>query len=155
MRTRSLLRAGLAAMALWCLAGCAAMITKSEPDEPAVIQAGTTEAQLSQRLGAPIRSANLSPPARARTLWEGDHEVSLLLPDEVAHAESVFLFKGRLDKNRRVAQASFDSFMTLGLAELYLIPKALWERSVDQELQLAVWFDTEGRAVAFKWSARP
>jgi hypothetical protein len=138
-----------------CLAGCAAMITKSEPDEPELIQAGTTEAELAQRLGSPIRSAVLSPSRQALSLWQSDHEVSVLLPQETAVSESVFLFKGRLDKKRRVAQAGFDSFMTLGIAELYLIPKALWERATDEELQLTVWFGGEGRALAFKWSPLP
>jgi hypothetical protein len=52
-----------------------------------------------------------------------------------------------------VAQAGFDSFMTLGLAEIYLIPKALWERTTDENLQLTVWFDANGRALAYKWAA--
>lgn len=153
MRT---LRLGLlAAVAVPCLIGCAAMITKSEPDEPTLIQAGTTEAQLTQRLGSPIRSMTVTPPRQALALWESDHEVSLLRPHEIVLAESTFSFKGRLDKNRRVAQAGFDSFMTLGVAEIYLIPKALWERVTDEKLQLTVWFDAEGRALAYKWSALP
>lgn len=128
------------------------MITKSEPDKPELIQAGTTEEQLVQRLGPPIRSAGLTPPRQALTLWESDHQVSLLLPHDVASSEEVFRFKGRLDKQRRVAQSGFDSFMTLGLAEVYLIPKALWERATDEELQLTVWFDANGHALAFKWA---
>jgi hypothetical protein len=143
----------LAAVALPCLVGCAAMITKSGPDEADLIQAGTTEAQLTQRLGLPIRSVSLTPPRQALALWESDHQVSLLLPHEIALSESVFSFKGRLDKKGRVAQAGFDSFMTLGLAEIYLIPKALWERVTDEDLQLTVWFDAEGRALAYKWAA--
>jgi hypothetical protein len=42
--------------------------------------------------------------------------------------------------------------MTLGMAELFLIPKALWERTVDEELELTVWFAADGRALAYKWS---
>ena len=129
------------------------MITKSEPDQPEIIQVGMTEEQLVQRLGQPIRSAGLTPPRQALTLRESDHQVSLLLPNVVASSEEVFRFRGRLDKQRRVAQSGFDSFMTLGIAEIYLIPKALWERAIDEELQLTVWFDASGRALAFKWAA--
>ena len=143
----------LALVVLPCFAGCAATITKSEPDEPELIQAGTAEGQLAQRLGPPIRSAPMTPPREALALWERDHQVSLLLPHDIAVSESVFRFKGRLDKQRRVAQAGFDSFMTLGLAEIYLIPKAVWERTTDEELLLTVWFDADDRALAYKWEA--
>jgi hypothetical protein len=44
--------------------------------------------------------------------------------------------------------------MTLGLAEIYLIPKALWERYTDEDLQWTVWFDAAGQALAFKWEPR-
>ncbi len=44
--------------------------------------------------------------------------------------------------------------MTLGLAEIYLIPKALWERITTEDLQLTVWFNTAGQAVAYKWDQR-
>lgn len=73
----------------------------------------------------------------------------------IAVSESVFKFNGGLDKNSRAAQAGFDSFMTLGIAELYLIPKALWERVSDENVRLTVWFDAEGRALAYKWTALP
>lgn len=68
--------------------------------------------------------------------------------------KSAFAFKGRLDSKARAGQAGFDSFMTLGLAEIYLIPKALWERSTDEDLQLTVWFDAAGQALAFQWEPR-
>jgi hypothetical protein len=29
----------------------------------------------------------------------------------------------------------------------------LWERVTDEDLQLTVWFDAEGRALAYKWAA--
>lgn len=70
----------------------------------------------------------------------------------MAVSVSVFKFSGRLGKDSRAVQASFDSFMTLGLAEIYLIPKALWEHVSDEDLQLTVWFDAESRAVAYKWA---
>ena len=41
------------------------------------------------------------------------------------------------------------------LAEIYLIPKALWENVSDEDLQLIVWFDGQGRALAYKWTALP
>ena len=129
------------------------MITESEPDESEIIQAGTTDTQLAQRLGSPLRSTNLTPPRLAVALWEGDHQVSLLLPRQIAVSESVFGFKGRLDKKRRVAQSGFDSFMTLGVAEIYLIPRALWQRAIDEQLELTVWFDVDGHALAYKWAA--
>ena len=140
-------------VALLCLGGCAAMITKSEPDQPEVIREGTTQAELIQRLGQPVQSDAMDPPRKALSLWESDHSVSLLRPNEDAVAVSSFIFKGRREKQARVAQSGFDSFMTLGIAELYLIPKALWERAVDEELKLTVWFSTDGRALAFQWSA--
>jgi hypothetical protein len=145
----------LCAVALQCLVGCAAMIARSGTDESELIYAGVTAAQLSQRLGQPIRTAEISPARRADALWESDHQVSLLTPSGMAVSESVFKFSGRLGKNSRAVQASFDSFMTLGLAEVYLIPKALWERFSDEELHLTVWFDSEGRALAYKWAAPP
>jgi hypothetical protein len=142
----------LAAVVLLSLAGCAAMITKSGSGELDLIQAGTTEVQLTQRLGSPIRSRLLTPPRQTWELWENDKQVFLLKSQEIAYSESVFSAKGRLNKSGRVAQTGFDSFMTLGLAEIYLIPKALWERAIDEDLQLTVWFDTEGRALAYKWA---
>ena len=66
----------------------------------------------------------------------------------------MFAFKGRLDSKARAGQAGFDSFMTLGLAELYLIPKALWERTVEDDLQLTVWFSADGQALAYRWDQR-
>jgi hypothetical protein len=145
----------LCAVALQCLVGCAALIARSGTDESEFIYAGVTEAQLSQRLGPPIRTGQISPAQRAYSLWERDHQISLLTPSGMAASESVFKFSGRLGKNSRAVQASFDSFMTLGLAEVYLIPKALWERFSDEELQLTVWFDSEGHALAYKWAALP
>jgi hypothetical protein len=64
----------------------------------------------------------------------------------------VFNFKGRLESKARAGQAGFDSFMTLGLAELYLIPKALWERFTDEELELTVWFNANNEALAYRWA---
>jgi hypothetical protein len=140
-------------LGLLLLGGCAAMITKSEPDQPEIIREGSTRVELIERLGQPIESVRISEPKKAVTLWEADHSVSLLRPNDLALEVSSFVFKGRRDKQARVAQAGFDSFMTLGLAELFLIPKALWERAVDEELKLKVWFGSDGRAAAFQWSA--
>jgi hypothetical protein len=138
---------------LLLLGGCAAIITKSEPDQPEVIREGSTRVELIQRLGQPIESAKLAEPRKAVTLWESDHSVSLLRPNDTALEVSSFVFKGRRDRQARVAQAGFDSFMTLGLAELFLVPKALWERAVDEQLKLTVWFGSDGHALAFQWSA--
>jgi len=130
------------------------MILRSAPDEPKMVQAGTTEAELAKRLGLPIQSTRLESPAQALSLWENDHQVSVLTPSGMAVSNSAFAFKGRLDSKARSGQAGFDSFMTLGLAEIYLIPKALWERITDEELQLTVWFNSGGQAVAYKWDQR-
>ncbi len=145
----------LLVIALQCLAGCAAMISRTGTDESELIHAGVTKAQLSERLGPPLRSADVSPPMRAAELGESDHQVIYLNRFDPAVSAAVFKFTGRLGKDSRAVQASFDSFMTLGLAEIYLIPKALWERVTDEHLQLTVWFDTEGRAVAYKWAEAP
>jgi hypothetical protein len=134
------------------LAGCAAAISRQGTDEDEIIRAGTTLEELVRRLGPPLRAGELSPPREALALWEGDHKVAILERSGLAVSTSVFHFKGRLGKNTRATQASFDSFMTLGLAEVYLIPKALWERATDERLELTVWFDREGRAVAYKWA---
>ena len=143
------------AIAIPLLVGCAALITKSGPDEPELFPVGVTEAQLTSRLGQPVRSEGLAPPKQALSLWESDHGVSLLLAKEMAVSRSVFHFQGRFDKDARASQAGFDSFMTLGIAEIYLIPKALWQRATKEELRLNVWFGPDGRAVAFKWEAPP
>jgi len=80
----------------------------------------------------------------------------MFVREDVAVSESVFGFRGRLGtKESRATQASFDSFMTLGLAEIFLIPKALWEQVTDEDLQLTVWFNSQGRALAYKWDVRP
>jgi hypothetical protein len=73
-----LLVAGLA------VSGCAAMITKSEPDKPDPIREGTTKNDLTQNLGPPLQSAEIGLPVRAQALWETDHSISLLRPNEVA-----------------------------------------------------------------------
>ena len=137
---------------LLILAGCAAAITKSENEHPSVIQGGSTREDLIQRFGSPTKSVAIATPMRSIALWEVDHSISVLLPNEIATNEARFLFRGRLDKQARAGQAGFDSFMTLGLAELFLIPKALWERTTNEELNLTVWFGSDGRALAYKWS---
>ncbi len=142
----------LVIFALHLLSGCASQIIKAGVDEPRVVYPGVTEAQLTERLGQPISKALLTPNRSALELWERDHEVSLLERTAVTASESVFRVRGRLDKDARAGQAGFDSFMTLGLAELYLIPKAIWERAFGQDLKLTVWFGGDGRAVAYKWA---
>ena len=143
----------LLALALQCLVGCAAMLTGPGIDQSELLHTGTTEADLIQRLGPPIRTEAISPYRKAVDLWESDRKVSLLAPQAIAVTESAFKFKGRLGSRKdRASQAGFDSFVTLGLAEVFLIPKALWERATDEELQLTVWFDSGGRALAFKWA---
>jgi hypothetical protein len=139
-----------------CLAGCAAAITNSGPDEIDPLQGGATEAQLSHDLGAPVRSVALAAPRQAIALWEADHAVSLLLPQQVAVSQSLYKFKGHRDgKQGRVAQAGFDSFMTLGLAEVFLVPKAMLERGASEDLFLAAWFAADGRVVAYQWLELP
>lgn len=149
------------------VAGCAAAITGSGTAESEIIRAGSTEAQLIQRLGPPLRTAALSPARLAWDLREADPQVSLLIyptygfdanrgsypipPVDIAVSESTFRFSGRVGKDTRAVQPSFDSFMTLGLAEIYLIPKALAERALEGDSQLTVWFDGRGRALAYKW----
>jgi hypothetical protein len=152
---RNLIGYPLCAVALQYLAGCAALISRQGTDEAELLHAGVTAAQLSERLEPPIQVVTMSPPRSALELWESDHQVSILTPSQVAVSESVFKFSGRLGKHSRAVQASFDSFMTLGLAEIYLIPKALLERVSDETLQLTVWFDQDGGALAYKWSAPP
>ena len=137
-----------------CCAGCAAFIIDSAPNEPTSIHAGSTESEIKKRLGSPIKSAALEPPAMAQTLRGNDRPISVLDPTGIAVSTAVFVSKGRLDAKARAGQAGFDSFMTLGLAEIYLIPKALWERSIDDDLQLTVWFDAAGQAIAYQWEQR-
>ncbi len=141
--------------ALQCLVGCAALVTGPGTDEAELLHPGSTEVQLTQRLGVPIRKEALATPLKAFQIREKDSAVSNLAPRETAVSVSVFSFTGRLGSQKaRAGQAGFDSFMTLGLAELYLIPKALWERLADEELELTVWFDSAGNALAYKWSPK-
>lgn len=135
-----------------CFAGCAAMIHNSAPDVPTMIRAGSTLADLRARFGEPVRSTRLEPPTPAQRIQGNDRTVSLLAPNELASSSSVFNFKGRLESKARAGQAGFDSFMTLGLAELYLIPRALWERFTDEELELTVWFNANSEALAYRWA---
>jgi hypothetical protein len=157
------------ALAFACvtLSACAALITGSGTPEDQIIRTGMTETQLSQRLGPPIRNETVSP---ARAVWdlrESDPQVRLLVypeygfdpakgsypirPPDLAVSESVFRFSGRVGKDTRAVQPSFDSFMTLGLAEIFLVPKALLERARQDDSLLTVWFDSQGRALAYKW----
>ncbi len=139
-------------LAFLFLNSCAAQIIKSGVDESKIIYSGVTETQLRERLGQPTSKALVIPNRPVIEIWERDHEVTLFEPNTVTASEAVFRFKGRLDKDGRAGQAGFDSFMTLGLAELYLIPKALLERASGEDLQLKVWFSGDGRALAYKWS---
>ena len=143
---------------LLCIAasctGCAASILQSTPDAPKVIQAGATEVEIAKRFGSPVKSSRLESPSPAERIQQDDHQVSVLNANGLAVSKAVFGFKGRLDSKARAGKAGFDSFMTLGLAEIYLIPKALWERLVDEDLQLTVWFDAAGQAVAYRWNER-
>ena len=139
---------------LVCCAGCAAIILKSAPDQPKVIQSGTTESEITKRFGLPIQSTRLEPPIQTKSLRGNDHPITVLNSSGLAVSNAVFAFKGRLDSKARAGQAGFDSFMTMGLAELYLIPMALWERSFDEDLQLTVWFSAAGHAVAYQWDQR-
>jgi hypothetical protein len=154
--------------ALLSLSGCAAMITGSGTAQVQVIRAGTTELELMQRLGIPLSQRTISPARRAWDLREDDARVSLLVypadgfdvkrgsypipPLDTVVSESALRIRGRLGEDNRAAQPGFDSFTTMGLAEIYLIPKALWERACADDAQLAVWFDSSGRALAFKWA---
>jgi len=133
-----------------CLAGCAAQITRPGTDEAELVNAGRTRAQLIERLGAPLQTRDLPTPRLAINLVENDRGIALLAPKKLAASQATFHFKGRLDMKSRAVQASFDSLMTLGLAEVFLIPKALWERFTDENVLLTVWFDAEGWSVAYK-----
>jgi hypothetical protein len=168
----STVRAGcrrlLALSAAFGLAGCAALIMGSGPEEREIIHAGSTEAQLIERLGPPIRVQKMAPAQRAWDLREQDNQVSLLVhpsygfdvdkgstaipPPDMAVSAAIFRYSGKIGKDPRAGQAGFDSMMTLGLAEIYLIPKALWQRATDEPLQLTVWFDDAGHALAYKWA---
>jgi hypothetical protein len=159
------------AVAVLSFSGCAALITGSGTAEDQIIRAGTTELELIQRLGPPLSKKTMSPARRAWDLRESDVQISLLVypadgfdankgscfipPPDMAVSESAFRFRGRVGKDHRAAQPGFDSFMTLGLAEIYLIPKALWERAREDDAQLTVWFDSNGRALAYKWAVLP
>lgn len=90
-----------------------------------------------------------------RELGDEDGWVAVLHPQAIAVAERVFAVKGRLDKDRRAGEAGFDSFMTLGLAEIVLIPRALLERVIGGDLQLTVWIDDIGPVLAYKYTAPP
>jgi hypothetical protein len=155
-------------LAALTLSGCAALIVGSGTSEDQIIRAGSTEVQLTQRLGLPLRREVVSPPRRAWDLRENDPQVSLLVypvdgfdankgsysipPPDMVATESAFRFSGRVGNDTRAVQPSFDSFMTLGLAEIFLMPKALWERAREDDSQLTVWFDSNGRALAYKWA---
>ncbi len=145
----------LCVLSLQLISGCAAQIIKSGVDEKTIVFDGVTESQLLARLGKPIRSSPVMPNLKAVEVWERDRAVSLFDGTQMVVSESVFKFKGRLDKDGRASQAGFDSFMTLGLAELYLIPKAIWERASGDDLQVSVWFNADGRALAYKWALLP
>jgi len=134
-----------------CFSGCAAFIFQSTPDEPKEISYGTTEAEISKRFGQPIQSNRLDPSILAQNIVKNDPPVVILNFNELVISTAVFQFKGRLDSKARASQAGFDSFMTLGLAELFLIPKALWERNIDEDLELTVWFSASGQALAYQW----
>jgi hypothetical protein len=154
--------------ALMSVAGCAALITGSGTAEDQIIHAGMTKFELVQSLGPPLSTKALAPARRAWDLREIDPQISLLIhpgdgfdakqgnlvipPADMAVSESSFRFRGRVGKDNRAAQPGFDSFMTLGLAEIYLIPKALWERAREDDALLTVWFDSSGRALAYKWA---
>jgi hypothetical protein len=154
--------------ALLSLTACAALITGSGTAEDQIIRAGMTEIELIQRLGPPLSTKVISPARRAWDLRENDAQISLLVyptdgfdttkgsypipPPDSAVSEAAFRFRGRVGRDNRAAQPSFDSFMTLGLAEVYLIPKAVWERASEDDAQLTVWFDSHGRALAYKWA---
>jgi hypothetical protein len=139
---------------LICFAGCSAMIRKSVPDEPSEIASSATQEEITKRFGSPIASTRLEFPIQGQRLKVPEPRINLLNSQELAASKTVFAFKGRLDSKARAGQAGFDSFMTLGLAELYLIPKAIWERSTDEDLQLTVWFSSNGQAVAYQWDQR-
>jgi hypothetical protein len=157
------------ALAFACVAvgGCAALIIGSGTAEEEIIKVGTTEAQMTRRLGAPIRRDAVSPAKPAWDLRASDPQVRLLIspeygfdnvkgsypmpPPDLAVSESVFRFGGRVGKDNRAVQPSFDSFMTLGLAEIVLVPKALLERARENGYLLTVWFDSQGRSLAYKW----
>lgn len=137
-----------------CCAGCAATILQSAPDQSQVIRTGSTEAEITQRFGKPVQSSRLASPTPAQSLNGHGQSVTILSLAGLADSQAIFEWKGRLDSKARAGQAGFDSFMTLGLAELYWIPKALWERTFDEVLQLTVWFSASGEVVAYHWKQR-
>ena len=130
------------------------MMLQSAPDQTQWIQTRSTQADITQRFGQPIQQLRLASSTPAQSLQSQDPSLTVLNPEGLADTQAIYEWKGRLDSKTRAGQAGFDSFMTLGLAELYWIPKALFERTFDEILQLSVWFSASGEIVAYHWKQR-
>lgn len=130
------------------------MLLQAAPDQPQWIQTRSTEADITQRFGQPIQRLRLAASTPAQSLQSQYPSLTVLSPEGLADTQAVYEWKGRLDSKARAGQAGFDSFMTLGLAELYWLPKALLERTFDEILQLTVWFNASGEVVAYHWKLR-
>lgn len=151
------------------LCGCTAAILATGTHEEEIIRRGTTKAELTQRLGEPVRVDAVGP-YRAwdmrkpglRLLIDGmwSHDASgkpqkFHAPTDEITEMALYRYVGTVKRRHDVGEAISVGLMTLGVSEILLAPAAIAERLPEREYLLVVWLDHLGKALAYEWRQWP
>ncbi len=153
------------ALAANCLCGCSALILASGENERYLVPQGATYSDLIKTLGEPLKIEELSQPIPV-TKFRIDPAVKLQVtgkwsvgengqskyevPTNQATEKAYYRYIGTVQGEHDVGEAVSVNLMTFGLAELFLAPAAMSERSSDQPHLFTVWFDQDRLAIAYK-----
>jgi hypothetical protein len=149
-------------MASLSLCACSAAIIATGKNEDQYVQPESTLDNLEKTLGKPEKIVEISPPVPIESLSsEGIKLLKIisnntkLTPDNHLHEnyaieKAYFKFKGNVQLQHDVGDAIGANLMTLGIGELFLIPAAVNERVTDREFLFVVWFNQNGKAIAYR-----
>jgi hypothetical protein len=157
-----------AAFFVQMLSGCSAAILATGTSELDIIRKGTTKAELTQRLGEPVRVDPVGP-YRAWDLrkpglnlliegtWVNDASgkpQNFQTPTDEITEMALYRYAGSLKRKHDVGEAASLGLMTFGASEILMAPTAIAERSTQEHL-LVVWLDQRGTALAYEWKEWP
>jgi hypothetical protein len=144
------------------LCACSAAIIAAGKNEEEFVQPESTIVILEKTLGTPETIVELSPPVPIESLSkEGANLLKISsskselspenqLQESYAIEKAFFKYKGNVQLKHDVGDAIGANLMTLGIGELFLIPAAVNERVTDSEFLFIVWFDLNGKAIAYR-----
>ena len=158
-------RVVLAVVFACLLSGCSAAILASGTDEEDIIRPGATKAELTQKLGQPLRVEVLEPKrvwdmrrprfnllVQAQSVRDPYGKYQFLPPNDEVTELAYYRFVGVLKGKHDVGEAVSLSLMTFGLSEILMTPAAVADRSSNKEHLLMAWFDRSGKVLAYEWT---